>query len=171
VLHNRKDSISPLPQNEPKRMASPISDAEILLPEDMIEQHIGAAYAPRRKLVGRAWKLICDLSEGDLNHLDNSGKTLFALLRACFALMITAGIREQELADVRRDKVDLRAGLIRIEGKQSAYFRCRPHGDLDASGFAHASRSSGFQCHRHPQSIQRHFSQGRLVFLQVVSAM
>lgn len=122
-LHNRKDSISPLPQNEPKRMAFPISDAEIRLPEDLIEQYIGAAYAPRRKLVGRVWKLICDLSEGDLNHLDKSGKTLLALLRACFALMITAGIREQELADVRRDKVDLRAGLIRIEGKQSAYFR------------------------------------------------
>jgi integrase len=82
---------------------------------------IGASYVPRRGLVARAWTAICERNA--LAVVSNQAELNAATLRAAFALMVSTGIRQQELFELRRQNLDLDSGLLRIRGKGNAYFR------------------------------------------------
>jgi integrase len=82
----------------------------------------GAAYAPRPGLVARAWASIA--ARALVRAGEAAAERLNALtLRAAFALMASTGIRRQEVAPLRRSRLDLAAKILRVEGKTSAYFR------------------------------------------------
>lgn len=83
---------------------------------------LGAAYTPRPGLVAKAWKATCARTrtrddESEYERLDA------LTLRAAFALMASTGIRRQEVAALRRSRLDLAARVLRVKGKDSAYFR------------------------------------------------
>ena len=89
----------------------------------LVEGCFGAAYAPRRGLVARVWAAVTACAEGHGSE-ETSVERLNALtLRAAFALMASTGIRRQELAPLRRARLDLAARILRVKGKTSAYFR------------------------------------------------
>ena len=82
--------------------------------------------------MGRDWRIICETADSAVQENSNHRRRLHAAtLRASFALMISAGIRHQELAAISRRQVDLAEGLIRVEGKKARIFvkreklRCR----------------------------------------------
>lgn len=94
---------------------------------ELIGKSLGAAYAPREFLVKRAWRALC-AAEGEsaaaARRDSGFGKlSNLTTLRAIFFLMATTGIRQQELAAITRNQVDLTAGLLRLEGKKSAHLR------------------------------------------------
>ncbi|MET0648260.1 MAG: site-specific integrase [Pyrinomonadaceae bacterium] len=88
----------------------------------LVEGCFGAAYAPRPGLVARTWAAIAAIAPA--RGGEEEAERLNALtLRAAFALMASTGVRRQELAPLRRARLDLAARILRVEGKASAYFR------------------------------------------------
>jgi Phage integrase family len=88
----------------------------------LVEGCLGSAYVPLEGLVTQAWKAICARTSATPKN-DHSRYLNALTLRTAFALMASTGIRLQELSQLRRARLDLVAGLLRVEGKQSAYFR------------------------------------------------
>ena len=83
---------------------------------------IGAAYVVVQGYVAEVWSAVCE-STNRMSALNNDAERLgLATIRAAFALMISTGVREQELPNLRRSLLDLDAGLLRVEGK-STYLR------------------------------------------------
>lgn len=106
-------------------LAANIFDSEkIPVLNELEGKNLGAAYAPRVSKVKGAWRAICAADErlrergGDWCERLNA-----ATLRAVFALMITTGIREQEIKNIAREKLDLPSKLARLVGKSTAYLR------------------------------------------------
>lgn len=82
----------------------------------------GAAYTPRSGLVARAWSAITRSAEQH-DGSDDATRLNALTLRAAFVLMASTGIRRQEVAPLRRSRLDLAAQILRVKGKDSSYFR------------------------------------------------
>ena len=89
---------------------------------ELVDGCFGAAYAPRPGLVARAWSAITRRA-AQCNGDDDADRLNALTLRAAFALMASTGIRRQEVAPLRRSKLDLAAKILRVKGKDSSYFR------------------------------------------------
>lgn len=89
----------------------------------LVDGCFGAAYAPQRGLVARAWAAITSRAQVQGREVTAAERLNALTLRAAFALMATIGIRRQELAPLRRSRLDLVAKILRVKGKDSAYFR------------------------------------------------